>query len=91
MKRIYVLVILVILLSLAGSALAMSSESYRLDWFTLLNTAGGGTYSSENYTLSVTIGQTAVGSPSGTGTQACIGFWCWVESLYKILLPRVER
>jgi hypothetical protein len=76
-------------LLLSGVALAMSSDNYRLDWFTPL-TGSGGTTSSTNYAVSFTVGQSGVGTTSSTSYEACLGYWC-AEWEYHIYLPLVLR
>ena len=50
MKRTKILLaLLIIFLLLTGSALAMSSASYKLDWFVPLTGSGGSEMSSANY------------------------------------------
>ena len=91
MKRITFLMTLVVLLLLAGSALAMDSENYRLDWFTLM-TGSGGVTDSANYAVNFTVGQTAIGDPSSTNYEGCLGYWCGGEAAeYRIYLPLVLR
>lgn len=82
-------------LALAGGALAMSSEHYRLDWSTLLAGSGGGAASSTNYAVNFTVGQAVVGPSSSSNYGACLGYWCSgtevLEVLYEIYLPVVLR
>jgi hypothetical protein len=76
-------------LALVGSVLAMSSDNYRLDWFTPL-TGGGGAADSTNYAIDLTVGQTAV----GTSNSACLGYWCGITAAaeqHKIYLPLTLR
>jgi hypothetical protein len=77
-------------LLLASSALAMSSTNYRLDWFTPLNSGGGGAVGSAGYAVNLTVGQTAVGSASSSSYQACFGYWCG-GSFNRIFLPLVTK
>ena len=78
-------------LLLAGSALAMSSANYRLDWFTPLTSGGGGAAGSANYAANLTVGQTAIGSASSLSYQACLGYWCGAEGQWQVYLPLVLR
>jgi hypothetical protein len=74
-KRIFILAaVLLLTILLASGAQAMSSDNYALDWMVLMN-GGGGTASSESYTASLTIGQTAVGSASGSSFSGGLGYW----------------
>jgi hypothetical protein len=90
MKKITFLAALVVLLVLAGSALAMSSDNYRLDWFTLMTGSGGAT-DSANYAVNFTVGQTVVGAASSANYEACLGYWCSADAEYSIYLPLVLR
>lgn len=91
MKRTAVLLALVALLVLAGSALAgMSSTNYRLDWYVLLTGGGGGPTDSTNYAANFTIGQTARGLSSSANYAAGLGYWYGVGG-YKIYLPAVLK
>jgi hypothetical protein len=78
-------------LLLAGSALAMSSTNYRLDWFTPLTSGGGGSASSTNYAVNLTVGQTVIGASSSTSYEACLGYWCGGAAGHRIYLPLVLR
>jgi hypothetical protein len=76
MKKATILILVVLaLLVFATSALAMSSANYRLDWFTPLNSNGGGEMDSANYAANVTIGQTVIGSGSSANYRAGLGYW----------------
>lgn len=91
MKRIAILLTLAVLLLLAGRALAMSSEHYRLDWFTPL-TSSGEAASSAHYAVNFTVGQTAIGTASSVHYGDCLGFWCGgVAGRYGVYLPLVLR
>jgi hypothetical protein len=90
MRRIAILLTLAALLLLAGRALAMSSEHYRLDWFTPL-TGSGGAASSTNYAVNFTVGQSVIGSFSGTNYSGCLGYWCGAAAQYRVYLPLVLR
>nr|HID13717.1 hypothetical protein [Anaerolineae bacterium] len=91
MKRKVILLALIALLLLTGSVLAMSSDNYRLDWFTPLTGGGGGPSSSTNYAVNFTVGQTAIGTSSSTNYGGCLGYWCGAGVEYKIFLPLVLR
>jgi hypothetical protein len=91
MKRITFLIALVTLLLLAGSALAMDSETYSLDWFTPMTGSGGGA-NSANYAASFTVGQSAIGDFSSTNYESCLGYWCGIGvGEYRIYLPLTLR
>jgi len=91
MKRIAISLIVIALLLLAGSALAMSSDNYRLDWFTPLTGGGGGPASSAHYAVNFTVGQTAIGSSDSTHYQAELGYWYSVDVGHEIYLPLVLK
>ena len=74
-----------------GSALAMSSTNYRLDWFTPLTGGGGGAASSTNYAVNLTIGQAAIGRSSSANYAAGLGYWHGVEQQFRIYLPIVLK
>ena len=91
MKRITFSIVIILCLLAAGTALAASSDNYRVDWFTPLTSNGGGTASSANYTVSFTVGQSAIGSSSSGDHEVCTGFWCEVASALKIYLPLILK
>jgi len=83
-----VLVCLLVML-LAGSAQAMESTNYRLDWFVPL-TGGGGAAASTHYAADFTVGQAI----SGAGVQynSGLGYWYgtfleWLRYLPLVLRP----
>jgi hypothetical protein len=76
MKQTAFLITLITFVLLTGSALAMESASYQLDWFTPLSGSGGGPASSANYAINFTVGQTASGASSSANYGGCLGFWC---------------
>ncbi|MFQ6100812.1 MAG: hypothetical protein ACE5OS_06205 [Anaerolineae bacterium] len=77
-------------LLLTTVALAMSSDNYRLDWFTPLTGGGGGAVASTNYAVNFTVGQSAIGTASSASYNGCLGYWCG-EFEYRIFLPLVLR
>ena len=90
-KTIALLAVLLCIL-LTGSALAMSSTNYRLDWFTPLTSGGGGAASSTNYAVNLTIGQAAIGGSSSANYAAGLGYWYgvdWygIEQPFLVYLP----
>ena len=86
-----VLAVLVLVVLVAGSALAMSSANYRLDWYVQLSGGGGGSASSASYAVNFTTGQTAAGSSSSTNYAAGLGYWYGAGNQYAIFLPLVLR
>jgi hypothetical protein len=91
MKRATFLLALVAFLLLAGSALAMSSDNYQLDWFTPLTASGGGAASSDHYSISFTVGQTVIGTSDSSSYEGCLGYWCGAAAGHRIYLPLVLR
>ncbi len=89
-KTLVVLLCLLCVLLLAGRALAMQSEHYRLDWFTPL-TGSGGAASSAHYAVNFTVGQSAIGMASSTNYGGCLGYWCGAAAPYRVYLPLVLR
>jgi hypothetical protein len=92
-KRLLIAVVVVLLgaLLLAQIALAMSSASYKLDWFTPLTTGGGGAMSSANYAANVTVGQTVLGASASTNYLAGLGYWYGAGGAYRIFLPLILK
>jgi hypothetical protein len=90
MKRIMVSLLMVTLLVGVSTVLALSSDNYRLDWFTPLTGGGGGPAGSAHYAANFTVGQTATGVSSSSSYQACLGYWCGGSS-YRLYLPLVLR
>ena len=86
-KRLAIMLVVLVLLLLAGGALAMSSPNYSIEWMVPLTGGGGGEASSANYKVNLTIGQSTIGEASSANYGACIGYWCGVESTYQIFLP----
>jgi hypothetical protein len=92
MRRITILLFLVVLLLLvAGSAEAMFSTNYRLDWFTPMTGSGGGPAGSANYAVNLTVGQTAIGASSSANYGAGLGYWYGAAAPYRSYLPLVRR
>ncbi|MEO0078100.1 MAG: FlgD immunoglobulin-like domain containing protein [candidate division WOR-3 bacterium] len=60
-------------LACLGALAVLQAQTYRCDWSVV--GAGGGEMSSSAYRCGATAGQTAVGTMTGTGFQAFIGFW----------------
>jgi hypothetical protein len=90
MKRTIILLTLAAVLLLAGGVLAMSSDNYRLDWFTPLTGGGGGPASSTNYAVNFTFGQSAIGTSSSTHYAVGLGYWYGIGE-YRIYLPLVVK
>jgi hypothetical protein len=90
-KTVASIIMLALLLLLAGSALAMSSASYKLDWFVPLTGSGGSEMSSANYKGYVTIGQTAIGASTSTNYRVGLGYWYGLLSGGRLHLPLILR
>ncbi len=91
MKRVVVISALIILILLTGSALAMESDNYKLDWFTPLTSSGGGVVSSANYAINFTVGQAVIGTADSTSYVGCLGYWCSTAVEYRVYLPLILR
>jgi hypothetical protein len=92
MKRKIILLTLVALLLFAGSALAIFSDNYRLDWLTPLTGGGGGPASSEHYAVNFTVGQTVIGASTSENYGAGLGYWYGLLSyIFRNLLPLVMK
>ena len=85
-----ILLALTAILLLAGSALAMSSTHYRLDWFTPM-TGGGASANSASYAVNLTVGQTAIGVSSSANYGAGLGYWYGAVTQFRIYLPVVLK
>ena len=90
-KLVATVSVLFVLCLLAGSALAMYSSNYRLDWFTPLTGGGGGMAHSTNYAVNLTIGQAAIGGLSSTHYAVGLGYWYGVEQQLRVYLPIVIK
>jgi hypothetical protein len=90
-KSLLVLVgVILMLLILAGSALAMSSANYRLDWYVNMSGAGGGAADSTNYDANFTVGQVVVDRSSSAHYATGLGYWEGVP-FRDIYFPVVQR
>ncbi len=90
-RRVTVLLVLTAIFLLAGSALAMLSTNYRLDWFTPMTGGGGGPASSASYAVNLTVGQTAIGASSSANYGSGLGYWHGAAAQYHIYLPLLLR
>jgi hypothetical protein len=90
MRRALILLTLAASLLLAGGVLAMSSDNYRLDWFTPLTGGGGGPASSTHYAVNFTVGQSVIGIFSSANYGAGLGYWYGIGE-YRVFLPLILR
>ena len=94
MRRIIILLLLALatlLLLRAGSAGAMFSDNYRLDWFTPMTGGGGGPTGSANYAVNLTVGQAVIGASSSANYGGSLGYWYGAAAQYRIYLPLLLR
>ncbi len=92
MKTLLILFLLgVLLLALAGVALAQSGGSYDLSWWTV--DGGGGAVSSGSYILMGTAGQPDAGAAlTGGGYILTGGFWPGATgSTHPLYLPLIAK
>jgi hypothetical protein len=95
MRRKMILLSAALLLLVVQSASAMSSDTYRIDWFTPA-TGSGGRASSAGYQINFTVGQTASKNSTSSAYQAQMGYWAGIRDApqpadYGIYLPQVMR
>ncbi len=91
MKRVMIPLLVTTLFLLVGSALAMFSTNYRLDWYTPLTGGSGGVASSASYAVNLTAGQTALGVASSPNYRVCLGYWCGAVGQWRVYLPLIPR
>lgn len=78
------------LLVAATARASVSSNGYAINW-DVIGGGAGPMMSGDGYTLSATLGQTAIG-PSENGHQLGSGFWYGALAIeHKILLPLVLK
>ncbi len=91
MKAKVILVAVAVALLISGTALAMSSSHYQVDWSTWA-TGSGGSMHSTHYAVQFTVGQTDVGPAHSSHYKACLGYWCEAGRLgYKAAMPLMLR
>ena len=82
--------LLLLTILLVGAVRAESSDGRGVDRQVL--SSGGAPASGGSASLNGTLGQTAIGSSSGTGAAVGAGFWYGLgEGVYEIYLPVVLR
>jgi len=93
MKQIAIWSMLAALLLLTGAALAQSSESYNLEWYTV--SGGGQTVSSERFIIHGTIEGGASGPPYASSDHYVVGGGYWPGAVpmapYRVYLPVLWR
>ena len=93
-RKTFLLTLLLLLLFVQGVH-AMESANFALDWFTPLNSSGGGPAGSANYAANITIGQTAISASSSPNYRVGLGYWYgFVEhfgNLISINLPLINK
>jgi hypothetical protein len=82
---------LLVIVLLTGAVLAMSSPSYRLDWFVNLSGAGGGPANSAGYAANFTIGQNAASAAASMNYHAGLGYWAAFPFKFSIYLPVIVK
>jgi hypothetical protein len=77
MRRMHIVLLLAALVGLliVGSALAMVSENYRIDWFVPFSGGGSRNMSSPGYAIDATYGQTAISAGASQNYLVGLGFW----------------
>lgn len=72
------------------NAFAMSSTNFKLDWFVLLNSSGGGEASSTTYKINCTIGQMATGTSASATYRIGLGYWAGL-TISPVYLPIILK
>lgn len=91
MKIRVILLTLLLLFLVTQPASATVSTNYHLDWFTPINTDGGGPASSAHYSADITIGQIAYMPSVGSAYRASLGYWAGILSDLRVMLPLMMR
>lgn len=95
MKRKTFLLTLLLLLLFVQGVQAMESTNFALDWFTPLNSSGGGPTDSANYAANITIGQTAIYASSSPNYRVGLGYWYGLAEhfgrIFSINLPLITK
>jgi hypothetical protein len=89
-SRLVGVITLLLVFLLAGSALAMSSANYALEWYVMMSGAGGGKIVSTNYSSDFTVGQVATGKSASANYTAGLGYWAGLPS-FITYLPLINR
>ncbi len=89
-RNAFVLILcLVALLALVGSAFAGASDDYTIPWSVI--GGGGGRSTSSGYVLEGTVGQAVVGLSEDGSYQLGGGFWYGIYRVYRIYLPFIAK
>jgi hypothetical protein len=95
MKQKTILLTLLLILLCVQGVQAMESSNFSLDWFTPLNSGGGGPTSSTHYAANFTIGQTSIGRASSDNYHAGLGYWYGITkelgAIFQIHLPVITK
>jgi hypothetical protein len=75
------------LLLMAGTAYAMSSRNFRLDWYDQLSGAGGPQLASETFAGDVTVGQPAIRASTSVSYSVQMGYWSAILKPPAPLVP----
>jgi hypothetical protein len=89
MKRKVILVLVLVITLGAVPVLAQLSAAHDLSWHVI--GGGGGRMESGGHVLQGTVGQPATGSMVSDDHTLCSGFWCGVETEYRVYLPLVLK
>jgi len=94
MRRNVLALCLVVILAgavLVGAAFAQTGSGFDLSWNVLSGGGGSGPMTGSGYNVTATIGQTAVGSSSGSGYTLSHGFWNIGVISYLLGLPAILK
>jgi hypothetical protein len=88
-RRLLALLIVLILTGtvLVGIAYAQTGSGFDLSWNVISGGGGSGPMTGSGYKVTATLGQTAVGSSSGSGFSISHGFWNIGIISYLLNLP----
>lgn len=90
-KRMALPAALLLVLLLAGAALAMASANYQLTWYVQMGVGSGGLLNSAGYKANLTAGQTAVGAAGSANYDVSLGYWAAFPFERELYLPAVMK
>lgn len=90
-KVALVVLVLAVSLLLAQTVLASSGSGWDLSWYVSGSGGHPQPISGSGFSVMSTIGQTAVGSSSGSGFQINHGYWQELMSMHKTNLPLITK